>query len=191
MSVNEVALMYDLLEKKGACNIVELGRNYGTSTRLFLQHVVRHGGYLESWDLKHWGNLKDTFTFQGFHVSPYADYAEHEQSYQIGDNKDIFSRILIADSIMTPIIPQKRWVDFLLIDTEHSIANALYEYGRWRQYLRSGAMVAFHDSTLPGVVRAIELIKEIELAECGERFVREPVNEREDGYRIKILEGRG
>src|SRR5690348_15240231 len=52
MSVGEVALLYDLLEEKKPNKIVELGRNYGTSTRIFLQHVVRHGGLLESWDLK-------------------------------------------------------------------------------------------------------------------------------------------
>ena len=185
MSPNEIGLMYDLLEKKGECRIVELGRNFGTSTRLFIQHVIRHGGYFESWDLKHWGNLQETFINQGFKVQPSGP------DYILEIENKVIAYIRIADSIKTHIRDESRWVDFLLIDTEHGIENALGEYMRWRQYLNAGALVAFHDSTLPGVARSIELIKEIELATCGERLIREWQNARVDGFGVAVLEWKG
>jgi cephalosporin hydroxylase len=180
MSVNEVALLYDLLEQKGPCNIVELGRNYGCSTRIFIQHVIRHGGYFESWDLKHWGNLKESFSNQGFKVR------DDGEDYWLTDSM----RIRVANSMKTAIL-EDFTVGFLLVDTEHSTANCLYEYGRWRNYLTSGSMVAFHDSTLSGVSKAIDIIKEVEFAEVGDRICKEYVNEREDGFGIKIIQWKG
>lgn len=192
MSVNEVALLYDLLEKaqtkKETLNIVELGRNYGCSTRLFVQHVVRHGGLFQSWDLKHWGNLQETFRNQGFEVInpmnlPKEDYVMIGEKYRC--------EILTADSIKTDIPNKERWVDFLLIDTEHGLENALGEYMRWRQYLKAGAFIAFHDLVIPGVQRAIDIAKEVELVTCGERIAREWQNERVDGFGISVLEWKG
>lgn len=185
MSVNEVGLLYDLLEKKGACNIVELGRNFGTSTRLFIQHVIRHGGYFESLDLRHWGNLEETFINQGFEVRPSGD------DYILETCDRLIAHIRISDSIKTHIKNENRWVDFLLIDTEHGLENALGEYMRWRQYLKSGAFIAFHDLCIPGVARAIEIVKEVELVTCGDRIIREWQNERVDGYGVSILEWKG
>lgn len=188
MSQNEIGLMFDLLEKKQSRNVVELGRNFGCSTRLFVQHVVRHGGTFQSWDLKHWGNLKETFANQGFKI---GENKPHEGDYQLEFSSGALIQIRVADSIKTHIENESRWVDFLLIDTEHGIENALGEYMRWRQYLNSGALIAFHDSTLPGVARSIELAKEIELSTCGERIVREWQNERVDGFGVAVLEWKG
>ena len=193
MSVNEIALLYDLLEKKGKCNIVELGRNFGTSTRLFLQHVLRHGGWFESWDLKHWGNLEDTFAAQGFVVNrmQHAKTDDYDYGLSVPGAKENLAAIRVANSVMTDIEDKSRWVDFLLIDTEHGIENALGEYMRWRNYMNSGSFVAFHDSSLPGVMRAIEIIKETEASTCGNRLVREWKNEREDGFGVAVLEWLG
>lgn len=184
MSVNEVALLYDLLEKKGACTIVELGRNYGTSTRLFVQHVVRHGGYFESWDLRHWGNLKETFIKQGFDV---VDEGE-DYLLKIGDR--LIARMKIAHSIKSDIQNQDRWVGFLLIDSEHGLDNILPEYCRWREYLQSGAYIACHDFCIPAVARGIEIIKELESNFEG-RIEKEYQNERVDGFGISILQWKG
>lgn len=186
MSVNEVGLLYDMLEKKGPCSILELGRNYACSTRLFLQHVVRHGGTFQSWDLKHWGNVEESFKNQGFSIARQTA----DDNYSIHDGNKKVADIMIKNSRYSPITPEERWIDFLLIDTEHGIEDALGEYMRFRHYLRSGAMVAFHDSTLPGVVRAIEVAKEVEEMTCpgAGRICREYKNERVDGYGIQILE---
>ena len=53
-------------------------------------------------------------------------------------------------------------------------------------------MIAFHDSTLKGPARAIEIVKEVEFeATGGTRIVKEYVNERVDGYGIHVLEYKG
>lgn len=198
MSPNEIGLMYDLLESRAGgrpLKIVELGRNFACSTRLFVQHVVRHGGYFESWDLLHWGNVEESFEKQGFQVDRLHHAKTDNHDYILswpGKNAGIDGiYIRIADSIKTHIEDESRWVDFLLIDTEHGIENALGEYMRWRQYLNAGAFVAFHDSTLPGVLRSIELVKEIELATCGDRIIREWQNERVEGFGVTVLEWKG
>lgn len=196
MSPNEIGLMFDLLEKKKRCNIVELGRNFGCSTRIFVQHVVRHGGSFQSWDLKHWGNLEETWANQGFEVTRILKEGRHienghDYSLRIPGAEERTALIRIADSVKTHIEDESRWVDFLLIDTEHGLENALGEYMRWRQYLNSGAIIAFHDSTLPQVARAIELAKEVEVSTCGERIIREWHNERVEGFGLAALEWKG
>lgn len=198
MSVNEVALLYDLLEKRRPQVMVELGRNYGTSTRLFIQHIIRHGGSLHSWDLKHWEGFVEGLTKCGYAFHAYqegGDIAFGPLEIHTGARLDV--RLLIRDSMKSPIVSPKenddRFVDFLLIDTEHGLEHALGEYMRWRNYLTSGSMIAFHDSELPGPKRAIELIKEVEemASPGGNTFVREYVNERVDGYGIHVLERKG
>jgi hypothetical protein len=153
MSQNEIGLMFDLLEKRSGpgkrpLKIVELGRNFGCSTRLFVQHVVRHGGTFQSWDLKHWGDVEQTFEAQGFKVTRQLRDGVQEAGvfdYTLSVGEDFgtkhreVARIRVADSIKTHIEDESRWVDFLLIDTEHGIENALGEYMRWRQYLNAGA----------------------------------------------------
>lgn len=194
MSVNEIGLLFDLLEsrKDRKINIVELGRNYGCSTRIFLQHVVRHGGSFESWDLKHWGDLKGSFARQGFFIEDRgADYLLHENADAYLEGRPALAYLRTAHSIKTPVTCDERFVDFLLIDTEHGLEHALGEYMRWREYVRSGGFVAFHDSTLPGPARAIEIVKEVEALAAPGRLVADHHNERVDGYGIQILEWRG
>lgn len=187
MSVNEIALIYDLLEKFKPKNIVELGRNYGCSTRIFLQHIIRNGGTLDSWDLKHWPGFIE--------IMANNDYV-FEQNGVPGEyifKGEATCRLRVAHSVRTPV-PEyidKEGVDFLLIDTEHGITNALPEYCRWREYLHSGSLVAFHDSTLRGPKRAIEIVKEIEEADFSDRIIREYVNERIDGFGVHVLEWKG
>ena len=178
MSVNEVALLYSCLEQMGRGYIVELGRNYGTSTRLFIQHVIRYGGSLESWDLKNWPGYLETMKENG--------YDHRGKSLVVGgESYDVWLREGVH-SIKTPINREDRFVDFLLIDTEHGLEDALGEYMRWRQYLKSGAFVAFHDACLPAVARAIDIAKEVELHFDG-RIAQEFVNERIDGFGVHVF----
>ncbi len=187
MSVNEIALLYDLLEEKRPRKIVELGRNYGCSTRIFMQYVYRHGGILSSWDLKHWDGFIEIMGENGYHFFPTGngDFVTLPPPGQ----DDCPVNLRIAHSIKTPI-PANEMIDFLLIDTEHSVINALGEYLRWRFYLNSGALIAFHDSTLPAVARAIEMVKECEWNEDKGRggFKRQWILERQDGFGIQVLE---
>ena len=178
MSLNEVALLCECLELKKPKSIVELGRNYGTSTRLFVQHVIRHGGIVESWDWKHWPGFIEIMTENGYPLNSDA-------STDLPNGAAVYLKT--ADSIKSPIHPEFT-VDFLLIDTEHSIEDALGEYMRWRRYLQGGAMIAFHDSSLSQVARAIEIVKEVEGWGGRDRIWREWVNEHIDGFGVHILE---
>jgi cephalosporin hydroxylase len=189
MSVNEIALLYDLLEKRRPRKIVELGRNFGCSTRIFLQYVLRHGGVLSSWDLKHWDGFIEGMAENGYVFVPVPETEDFVMLPKEGE-ADCPVNIRVAHSIKTPV-PYDEKVDFLLIDTEHGLEHALGEYMRWREYLNSGCMIAFHDSTLPGPARAIEIVKEVESAGDRHRIIREYVNERVDGYGIQVLEWKG
>lgn len=187
MSVGEVALLYDLLEKMGTGNIVELGRNYGTSTRLFIQHIIRHGGSLESWDLKHWDGFLEAMAENGYDMTADGKLWHFASD---GTGKTYPVNLRIAHSITTPVGRDDRFVKFLLIDTEHGLENALGEYMRWREYLQSGGFVAFHDTCIPGVARAIEIVKEVEALRDG-RLEFEYVLEQADGFGITVLRWRG
>lgn len=187
MSVNEISLIYDLLEKFKPKNIVELGRNYGCSTRIFLQHIIRNGGRIDSWDLKHWPGFIEIMAQSGY----VFEQLPGTQEYAFMGNADCLLRV--AHSIRTPV-PEyidREGVDFLLIDTEHGLCHALGEYMRWREYCKAGTLIAFHDSTLDGPKRGIEIAKEVEATNFGDRIVREYVNERIDGYGIHVLEWKG
>ena len=192
MSVNEVALLYDLLEKKKPDTIVELGRNYGTSTRLFMAHILKgDDAMLDSWDLKHWDGSIETMKENGYGFDRWdgetAAILEAEDAEGKIDALGVILRT--AHSIKTPIPKNlEKGVDFLLIDTEHAIENCLPEYCRWREYLRSGAIIAFHDSTLPAVARGIEMIIEMEQSSRPGRIIRTYENERVDGFGIMALE---
>jgi predicted O-methyltransferase YrrM len=174
MNACEVAFIYDFLEVKGACNIVELGRNFGCSTRMFIQHVVRNGGYFESWDLKHWGNLNGTFMNQGFRLNGQEDDI-HFADYPI--------KLKVANSLSNPI-EEGRWIDFLLIDTEHGVDNAFGEFVRWLEHLKDNAFVVFHDATLSGVAKSLEMIEE----SYADQILNWYELEHTGGYGITLLE---
>ena len=192
MSPNEIGLLYDLLEAKRPKYVVELGRNFGCSTRILLQYCVRYGAYMESWDLKHWGNVEETFKNQGFDVNRLQHAAKEEFDYTLAipGNPQNIAAIRVADSMKTNIGEVERFVDFLLIDTEHGLENALGEYMRWRPYLRSGSIIAFHDSELPAVARAIDLAIEVE-SDFNGRILKRYKNERIEGFGLEALEWKG
>lgn len=139
----EAAALYDVLELMGTGTIVELGRSFGCSTRVFYQHVARHAGSLHSYDLVLFESLMDRHRKTGFPLDGHVNV-----QIQVGDSMKVQW--------------DEGWpIDFLFIDTEHSLADALGEYMRWRVYLSPGAFIAFHDSNLPPVARAIEIVKEV------------------------------
>lgn len=200
MSPNEVGLIYDLLLRKRPRHIVELGRNFGVSTRIFLWYCVTFGGYLESWDIKHWGespkSLREVLEANGFTTKddnilhdPSEGIYEPTSGYYVFWKGQEIGHMKIANSMKTPIHYDRK-VDFLLIDTEHGLENALGEYMRWRMYMNGGGVAAFHDSELPAVHRAIEIAIEVE-SDFDGRIQRHWVNERKDGFGIEALEWKG
>lgn len=198
MSVQECALLYECLEQKPGGYLVELGRNYGTSLRLFIQHVIRHGGTVESWDWDSYQVMLDAMEANGYAMKGGAGpvgevnnrgYREGVLSSELHVNGIVYPNffIRVGHTQMTPITRTDRFIDFLIIDTEHSLADALGEYMRFRNYLKSGAFVAFHDSNLPAVARAVQLVKEVE-AIYGDRLLKEYVLDRQDGFGVHVYQ---
>jgi hypothetical protein len=182
MSNNEVSLLYDCLEKCHPKHIVELGRRYGTSNRMFLQYVLRNGGTLESWDNDQHGILPESY------LGMELPFVQQGNDWICQPNPETKIWLRVAESQRSPVVPTCRFVDFLLIDTLHDIEHALGEYMRWRNYLNSGAMIAFHDSNYPPVNRSIEIAKEVEAQAEKVTYVKEYVNSESDGYGLKVLE---
>jgi len=195
MSVNEIALIYDILEAKRPKIIVELGRNYGCSTRISLQYIIRHGGTLYSWDLKHWPGFIQKMNENGYSFVGCDDEDTFVGKWIATDGSNLPGNVWlrVAHSIKAPVWRdiELNGVDFLLIDTEHGLEHALGEYMRWREYLKAGSFVAFHDSELAGPKRAIEMVKEVEANNYGDRLIREYKNEHIDGFGIHVLEWKG
>jgi len=161
MSVNEAALLYEGMEMvKPNPTVLELGRDFGTSTRIFLQAIIRRGGELHSMDLK----------------PPHPALVHSLEQLGLDDKVNLIT----ADSMR---IGWDKKIDFLLIDTEHGTDNALGEYYRYRNCLEGGAIIAFHDAELPAVKRAIELVKELD----NWRFEAEYKNEVVDGFGLHLL----
>lgn len=181
MSAAEVGILYDRLEAMGSGTIVELGRDYGTSTRLFTQHILKYGGRLDSIDLKHSPGVRESFMSIGFKVSSDLSGDYNLLGYVTGEALNITIRRQHSQKM--DIGEVDPFVDFLLIDTEHATWDALGEYARWRMYLRSRAHVAFHDSSLPNVKKAIDIVRELD----AERIAEEWVQERPDGFGVYIM----
>lgn len=179
MSHNEISLLYDMLEKRKPRLIVELGRNHGCSTRLFLQYLSRNEAFLDSWDLQHFTDFYEKMDEIGFPL-------KQDEKATFGKGGYILRK---AHSIKHPAPDHfEFWgIDFILIDTEHGIEDAVGEYMRFRPYLASGAIVAFHDSTLPAVARAIEMVREIENWGGRKRIAEELAPASEDGFGIHFL----
>lgn len=130
-----LALHTALMTEKRPLTILETGQCFGTTTRFFLVYVLKYGGELYSMEFK----VREPF---------------QKAMKELG-LADKFNTI--AGNTMT--VPWDKPVDFLFIDSEHCITDALGEYMRYRVFLKQGGIVGFHDSEICyGVRRTIDLI---------------------------------
>lgn len=118
--------------------IVEIGGGYYTSGRIFMIWILRNGGTYYSLDIKNREeNIKE---LEEVGVWQYVNFIQ-------GDSQKIFWDIPI---------------DFLLIDSEHSIVNAVGEYMKYRIWLKPKPIILFHDSRLPYIVKSIEILRSMD-----------------------------
>jgi len=118
---------------------LELGQCTGTSTRFALTHILKHGGELNSVEI----NIR-------------PDFKVGMEALGLWDKINTINE-------NTQTLHWTKQIDFLLIDTEHAIADALGEYCRFRGFLSADAIIGFHDAwEIPGVRRSIEIIQEID-----------------------------
>jgi hypothetical protein len=145
--------------------------------------LSRNEAFLDSWDLRHFTDFYEKMAEIGFPLKQ--------------DEKGMFGKggyiLRAAHSIKTPAPDHfEHWgIDFILIDTEHGIEDAVGEYMRFRPYLAAGSIVAFHDSTLPAVARAIDMVREIEGWGGRDRIAEEYAPASEDGFGVHIMRMKG
>jgi SAM-dependent methyltransferase len=161
--LDEAALLYRLARRVGAGRVVEIGRFKGGSTFL-IAAALDPGGQVWSYDV---------------HVpSPGLDGAaldrgllEALRRYGLEDRV----RLIVGDSRTADPPPDR--CDLVLVDGDHSYEGVRADWERWRELVRSGGHVLFHDAVdyggfgtfCEGVGR---LVAEIERSDAD--FSREP-----------------
>lgn len=145
MSVPELlALQKGLEAVNGTICSLETGFCYGTSTRFILSWVAKVGGEHNTIECL---------------IRPLAKKLFEETG--IWDHKQW--KLHVAD---TRLILWNKKINFLLIDSEHALSDALGEYMKFRNYMDAGSIVAFHDTECCyGVRRALDMIKEVDKLE--------------------------
>ena len=135
---------------------------FGTTTRYFVLRSLRHSGHHHACETK----IREPFKLSMQQLGLWNQFTA------------------LGDSMLTPFSGQ---IQFLFIDSEHALSDALGEYMRFRRYLEAGGIVGFHDSnSCWGVREAIDIIKTIDELE----LVSECVDQLAAGiefYRLKAL----
>jgi hypothetical protein len=135
----------DLLGKR-PITILETGMCYGTTTRFFLTWLLQNGGNLHTVEFRIRTQFAVEMDYLGLWKDPHFHVHEEDSRKMYWDSKD--------------------GIDFLFIDSEHALSDALGEYMRFRVFLNHNALIGFHDSQCCyGVKRAIEFINEVDVLE--------------------------
>ena len=111
---------------------------FGVTTRYFVIKKLRDGGEHYSCEIK----IRDKFK-------------EAMESLGLWDKVNVLGDSMFCD--------WDKKIDFLFIDSEHGLSDALGEYMRYRRFLSDQAIVGFHDTDICwGVNKAIEVIQQID-----------------------------
>jgi len=130
MAVDEAAYLFRLARTLRGATVVEIGRSKGGST-LLLAAALDGGSRVYSYDL---------------HVKATAGAASDEElrhalaRFGLTDRVDI----RVGDSRTTEAPPCPS--DLVLVDGDHSYEGARADYLRWRDELRPGGHLLFHDA---------------------------------------------
>ena len=161
----DVVAIKKILKKYKPKVILEIGSAYGTSTKLFAAIAEEFGGHvycIEPDPKPEWeANLKEHKLFK------YVTLIKGESPWINWEGK-----------------PK---IDFLFVDGFHNYRNTFTDYFYWQKYLKTGGVVAFHDTNrFPQVSRAVDEIirsEDLELigtsrSKCGMRMFEETSDRR-------------
>jgi len=135
VSYDELFALYTaLMTQKRPMTILETGQCLGTTTRFFVLYTQKYGGHHTSCEIKR----------RELYVNAMKELGLEDKYTTIGNSMRA---------------PWDKHIDFLFIDSEHCITDALGEYMRFRVFLDNNSIVGFHDSeNCIGVTRTIEII---------------------------------
>jgi len=143
--------------------IVETGICFGVTTRYFVVRNLKYGGELHSFET---------------HLRP--DFQKAMEEIGLWNQFHVLGHSMKA--------PWEQNINFLFIDSEHAMSDALGEYMRFRVWLTGESMVGFHDTdNCYGVKRAVEIANEIDDLE----LVGEVTGRLSAGIKIFKLKGLG
>ena len=132
---DEAAYLYSLAKRLGPARGAEIGRFKGGST-FVLASALAPGSLLTSYDL----HVKLTGQFDGKQLD--ASLQSALDRYHIADRVEL----LVGDSrVVEPPAP----LDFVLIDGDHCYEGAKADYLHWRDAVRPGGHLLFHDGAAP------------------------------------------
>ncbi len=138
MSVHEGAYLFALARSLPDATLVEIGRSKGGST-LLLAAAMTPASRLVSYDL----HVKETAGRESD-----AELVDALRRYGLGDRVEL----VVADS-RTVDGPA---ADLVLVDGDHSYEGARADWEAWRERVRSGGHVVFHDAVPDGLARPHE-----------------------------------
>ena len=138
MTVHEGAYLFRLAHSLPGATIAEIGRSKGGST-LLLASAMQRDAHLVSYDL----HVKATAGRESD-----AELREALSRYGLADRVEL----VVADS-RTAEGPS---VDLLLVDGDHSYEGASSDWKAWRDRVKPGGHVVFHDAVPDGLARPHE-----------------------------------
>ncbi len=141
VSYDELKAIHEAMEIQGRkpITILETGMCFGSTTRYFVIRKMKYGGEVNSIELK----IR----------APFIDAMK-----ELGLSKE--HNVIEGD---TMIVPWNKKIDFLFIDSEHGLSDALGEYMRYRAFVEKGGFIGFHDTDFCyGVSRTIQIANEID-----------------------------
>jgi len=164
LQLDEAALLYRLAREAESGPFAEIGRFKGGSTIIFAS-ALPDGAELWSYDL---------------HVPLRPDVPGEQLDRELADalaryGLDRKVHLVVADS--RTVDPPPETLELLFVDGDHSYEGARADYERWREFVRPGGHLLFHDAVdtgrygnvYPGVAR---LVREIVARDDG--FLRAP-----------------
>jgi len=117
--------------------ILEIGRRFGVSTRLFALIAQRHGGRVVS-----------------------IDGAPRDFVPKILDEMGLSGFVELVDKWSPWIDPDPNWeIDLLYIDGDHTHVATLADYHYFNFFVPPGGLIAIHDCLHPPVKKAIEEVR--------------------------------
>ena len=128
--------------------ILETGMGCGYSTRMMLCHILKNGGELHSVELK----IQDALRIPMQKLGLWDMITLHQED----------SRVMNWDST--------KHIDFLNLDSEHSMSFVMSEYFMFRKALNKTSLIGFHDvDGCPGVRKGIDVIRTFDKMELFDK----------------------
>ena len=138
MTESEIDFIYDLLDKERPNKIVEVGVAAGGTTAAILEHIRNYDNKCCMYSIdKSYKYYRNTSLDTGFITKKYINKEDrNNHEFLLGKYAPEFFGYLKGD------------IDFLILDTVHSLPGELLDFLAFLPYLTNGAIVILHDTCL-------------------------------------------